>query len=303
VLHDAVPRLADAREALRAGDGSMYSQALLATIDAALAVQPKARPQTAAAFRAALTGQSVPAAVHHAAGVGGDSAGAPAVFQQTRSLHAGAAAASGHELAPTQRLPTAIDPALQHTTSVQHLDLTSQPRFSVDPHERPAGLARWTWAAQYAAVAIVALVLGTALASTDLFESTVIVRGRLFGGGGLYAADLARAAGQAGALFLVWLAAARTARHLRDAQSGYSACHPLVTASAIIFVLSCAYVVLWPVMRPLMTSNSIAVYRWAFVAAIMAAAVWLGVLLLRHAELLGDGLRQAVARLKRGITA
>ena len=76
-----------------------------------------------------------------------------------------------------------------------------------------------------------------------------------------------------------------------------------VAESLVIFVLSCAYVVLWPVMRPLMTSNSIAVYRWAFVAAIMAAAVWLGVLLLRHAELLGDGLRQAVARLKRGITA
>lgn len=80
-----------------------------------------------------------------------------------------------------------------------------------------------------------------------------------------------------------------------------SASHALVTASTLIVVLCCAYVILRPVMRPLMTGNTVAVYRWAFVAAIMAAAVWIGVLLLRHAELLSDAVRQAVVRVKRAI--
>ena len=129
----------------------------------------------------------------------------------------------------------------------------------------------------------------------------MIVRGRFFGGGGLTAADVARAAGQLAALLLLWLAAARTARHVRDAQGRFRACHSVVTAAALIVVLSSAYGVLWPVMRPLLTGSAIAVYRWVFIAAILSAAVWLGVLLMRHAELLSDGLRQCVERVKRSI--
>ena len=302
VLHDSVPKLLQARDGLRAADGSVYGEALLATIDAALALRPKARPQTADEFRAGLAGEWVPSVAQGKAGVQVDLSDAATVLQPTRLLHTSTGVPSD-DVAPPGRLRTVIDsPPLQVPTSAQHLDPTSPTSFVADSRAKRPHLAGCVWALQYAAVAIVALLLGTALASTDLFESTVIVRARLFGGGGLNAADLARAGGQSGALFLVWMAAARTTRYLRDAQSRFSACHSLVTASAIIFVLSCAYVVLWPVMRPLMSGNSIAVYRWAFVMAILTAAVWLGVLLLRHAELLGDGLRQAVAWFKSAIT-
>ena len=79
----------------------------------------------------------------------------------------------------------------------------------------------------------------------------------------------------------------------------FSACHAVLTAATLIAVLSCAYGLLLPVMQPLLTGNAIGMYRWTFVAAILSAAVWLGVLLMRHAELLSDGLRQGVERIKR----
>jgi serine/threonine protein kinase len=60
VLNDEMPKLFVVRDALRATDGSADSEALLATIDAALSVQPQARLQTAAAFRSSLYGEVVP---------------------------------------------------------------------------------------------------------------------------------------------------------------------------------------------------------------------------------------------------
>jgi len=60
MLHDELPSLLALGDELTAADGSHYSAAFLAAIDAALAVRPQARPQHAAAFRAALHGEPAP---------------------------------------------------------------------------------------------------------------------------------------------------------------------------------------------------------------------------------------------------
>ncbi|MBA2721583.1 MAG: protein kinase [Methylibium sp.] len=60
MLHDELPSLLALGDELTAADGSRYSAAFLGAIDAALAVRPQARPQHAAAFRAALHGEPAP---------------------------------------------------------------------------------------------------------------------------------------------------------------------------------------------------------------------------------------------------
>ncbi|HXD08197.1 MAG TPA: serine/threonine-protein kinase [Burkholderiaceae bacterium] len=57
VLHDEQQPLLAQRASLRSASGEPYSEALLATIDTALCVHPRKRPQDVAAFRALLDGQ------------------------------------------------------------------------------------------------------------------------------------------------------------------------------------------------------------------------------------------------------
>lgn len=259
VLNDEMPKLLAVRDAVRAANGSPYSEALLGTIDAALSVGPQARPQTAAAFRDSLNGVTTSAVAY----------------------------------APTQ--PMRPGEPLVHAFSDDKP--TTSTRHPVNSRAGDALIRRWAWALQYLAVAIVALGLGAALASMELFETTAVVRRRLT------AADLVHAAGQAGALVILWLAAQRGAAQLRESVGVIAQCHRLVTAMALVIVLSCAYGALLPVLRPFMNGTFLALYKWVFVGAIMVAAGWLAVMLLRHADLLSELVRQFAARARRAITA
>jgi len=287
VLNDEMPKLFAVRDALRATDGSAYSEALLATIDAALSVQPQARPQTAAAFRGSLYGEVLTKTATGGIPTCAEQhlTASTVAYAQTQPMELGAHP-SRDAAAPSQ--PDIVIPDREPTTPTRH---------PVDSRAGPAFLHRWAWALQYLAVAIVALGLGATLASMELFETTVVVRRRLA------AADLVRAAGQAGALVILWLAAQRGATQLRESVGVVAQWHRLVTAMAIVVVLSCAYGVLLPVLRPFMNGALLALYQWLFVGGIMVAAVWLAVMLLRHAELLSDSVRQLAAHVRRAIAA
>lgn len=89
MLHDELPSLAALGDELVAADGSHYNAAFLAAIDAALAVRPEARPQHAAAFRAAMRGEPPPVA-------------AELIVPTAARPHSNVVLAAGRAFAPTE---------------------------------------------------------------------------------------------------------------------------------------------------------------------------------------------------------
>lgn len=141
MLEDDLPALGPAQAHLRAHDGSSYSERLLACIDAALSVQPQARPQSVTAFRAALgDGPAIPQ----------DRAGPPADYPKTVAWQGTATAGTPHAV-PGQAAGQA----------------------------GPGPGRDWWWTLQYVAVALFIVGLTWMLAGTTLFESAVIVRRQL----------------------------------------------------------------------------------------------------------------------------
>jgi serine/threonine protein kinase len=296
VLNDEMPKLLAVRDALRAANGSPYSEALLATIDAALSVGPQARPQTAAAFRDSLNGEGLSKTATGAIPTE-HIATSTVAYAPTQPMELGEALAPGDGAAKTSHHPRNASAPPPPDIDFSDDKPAASTRHPVNSRPGEALIRRWAWALQYLAVAIVALGLGAALASMELFESTAVVRRRLT------AADLVLAAGQAGALFILWLAAQRCAAQLRESVGVVAQCHRLVTATALVVVLSCAYGTLLPVLRPFMNGTFLALYKWVFVGTITAATVWLALMLLRDAELLSDLVRQLAAHARRVLTA
>lgn len=313
MLDDDLRALTPKQASLRAKDGSAYSAALLGCIDAALSVHPHARPQSVAAFRAALNGESSSARgalTSHpdypktiAVGPRQDlrpgtvePAGGAAVHPSAKPIDQTAAV-------QTHILPTipidrdngrpARDTSLSHAAGDPAPDAAAALPVQTG-FPRTVG---WSWMLQYLAVGLLIVGLTTVLASMDLFENAVIVRRRLT------ASDLVLALGNGAGLVLAWLAARRAAAQLRQEGAIAAQLHRLVIPLAALVILPCAYGTLMPALRPFLSRSLQTMCMWAFVACIVLSAVWLFALLFERAEVLGELARHGVLRAQRALQA
>jgi len=139
---------------------------------------------------------------------------------------------------------------------------------------------RWAWLLQYAVAFVLAVVLGAIFASSSLFQHTTLGTDRLT------AANVARALGDAAALMILWFAAARAARALADDGSWRSLARATLLPLATLVVLGIGYGVPLFVLGPFLTPDAMMAYRWLFVLAIIATALWLAIAASRRAPVL-----------------
>ncbi|GAC1529638.1 MAG: hypothetical protein NVS2B4_08090 [Ramlibacter sp.] len=128
---------------------------------------------------------------------------------------------------------------------------------------------RWTWLARYAIVVVVALVLGAALGSMDLFKATRLA------GKGLTASSLARFLGFGGALVVLWLAAYRATPMVREHGVRWRLVEVTLLPLATLIVIASGYSVLLLVVGSLMDATLRQIYNWVFIGTILGSAAWL----------------------------
>ena len=141
----------------------------------------------------------------------------------------------------------------------------------------------WTWIVRYAIACCLALVLAAVLGGSQLFQNARVTPN------GPSAADLVRFFGEGAALVLLWLAADRAARSLPEDGRERS--------------VALAYPVPLLLLHPVMTDTAMMGYRWLFVLAITAAAVWLVLTVSRDAEALSPALSRLAARFRASAAA
>ncbi len=128
---------------------------------------------------------------------------------------------------------------------------------------------RWNWLARHAIVVIVAVALGAALGSMDLFKTT-----RVFNKG-LSASSLAGLVGYGGALVVLWLAAYRATPLIREQGPRWRLLEVTVLPLATLIVVASAYGVLLLVLGALLAPTLRQIYNWLFIAGIIGSAAWL----------------------------
>jgi hypothetical protein len=139
---------------------------------------------------------------------------------------------------------------------------------------------RWAWLLRYAVACVVVLLLSAILARSRLFQATTI------GARGLTAGEIVRFLGDATALTLVWLAAARAARSLPDDRSWRSLLHHTLVPVATLVVLGVGYGVPLFVLHPFLGPAGMMAYNWLFVVALVGTAVWLVIAAYHNADAL-----------------
>ncbi len=138
----------------------------------------------------------------------------------------------------------------------------------------------WGWIGPYLIVIILAMMVGPLLATLPLFTHTFIQPLRM------NAAQAVRLIADGLCLLMIWLAAARSRRDLRDNGKGQTFIRAVLFPSAfllIILVASRAYdahgiPVLGPPTQPL--------YNWLLTGGLLGSATWLTFAWVRHAEAL-----------------
>jgi hypothetical protein len=230
-----------------------HSARFLRAIDWTLGLRPHERPQDVAALRAALDG------------------GAAAPAPRLRVV-------STRDIAERPAQPDIEQDGPVPTTLVMQTHAPTQPIGVQDASLRRA-VAEWLWLLRYCGLALLALGLGRAIGSMELFEGTVLVRRQL------NAAHLVRFMGEAGALVIIALASVRATAQLRQRDTAAWQ-HRLVAPLALLVATPCAYAALLPVARPFMSEAVRGFYNWSFVLGTFAAAGWLGNLLFVHADTL-----------------
>ena len=246
--------LHDELQPLSSGGLPGHSASFLRAIDWTLGLRPHERPQDVAALRAALDG-----------GVA-----SPAPRLRVVSARAIAEQPARPDIELGGPVPT---------TLVMQTSAPTQP-IGVPAASARRAVAEWFWLLRYFGLALLAVGLGRAIGSMELFDGTVLVRRQLS------AAHLVRFMGEAGALVIMALAGVRATAQLRQRESGAAWQHRLVAPLALLLATPCAYAALLPVARPFMSESLHGFYNWAFVLGMLAAAGWLGKLLFVHADTL-----------------
>ena len=141
-------------------------------------------------------------------------------------------------------------------------------------------MERWAWAIQYGVAILVVLVLTVLLGNSHLFQSAPLGRSDLS------ASTLVRFFGDSAALILVWFMARRATRELRDRGGWQALLRAIAVPLATLMILLIGYGVPLFVLGPMLNDAGLAAYHWLFVVAVMAAALWLALVVYEHAPLL-----------------
>lgn len=138
---------------------------------------------------------------------------------------------------------------------------------------------RWAWVAQYSVAFIVTLLFTMILAGSQLFAATPL-------GVGLTASHFVEFLGYTTALALLWFGAQRTAETLEEDGGAKTFLKRTLVPLATLVVLGVGYGVPLLLLGPVLSPAALTAYRWLFVFAIIAAAVWVGVSAYTHAVVL-----------------
>ena len=144
----------------------------------------------------------------------------------------------------------------------------------------------WNWVVQYSIAMILAVLLGTLLASFPLFRESALGHTRI------RASNLVQFLGYGGALLLFWFAGRRASSQLQEDKKGLSTLHYVIMPLVSLVVLSGAYEVLLQVVGPFLGKTGKSIYNWLFIVGLASSALWLTVTWLRHSESLVATIRR-----------
>jgi len=126
----------------------------------------------------------------------------------------------------------------------------------------------WNWVGRYVAVIVVALVLGAAIGSMELFFKTTVF------GGKLTAAQLVHFLGYGTALAALWMLGQRSTLALQQQNGRWSFLQHLILPVGTLIVICSAYSVILLILRHLLNAEMINIYNWVFIVGIVACATW-----------------------------
>ena len=141
-------------------------------------------------------------------------------------------------------------------------------------------MERWVWSIQYGVGVVVVLALTALLGNSHLFHSAPLGRSDLS------ASSLIRFLGDGAALMLLWFMARRATRELRDDSGWQALLRAIAVPFATLMILLVGYGVPLFVLGPMLNDAGLAAYHWLFVIAVIAAALWLALVVYEHAPLL-----------------
>jgi hypothetical protein len=128
---------------------------------------------------------------------------------------------------------------------------------------------RWAWAVRYIGVIVLAIALGAAFGSMELFKTTKV------GKSGLNAARIVEFLSYGGALFIFWTLARHAAGILQRDGGRWKLVGDVLVPLATLIVVASGQAVLLLVVGPFMSRTALGIYNWLFIAAIIASAAWL----------------------------
>jgi len=149
----------------------------------------------------------------------------------------------------------------------------------------------WNWVGRYFAVIVVALALGSAIGSMELFAKTSIVSGKLT------AALLVRFLGYGTALAALWMLGQRSTIALQQFGGRWSFLRHLILPVVTLVVVSSAYSVTLLILKPMLEAALLNIYNWVFIVAILACAIWVVMAVLGQSASLTKAFTSAAERL------
>ncbi len=149
----------------------------------------------------------------------------------------------------------------------------------------------WSWVGRYVAVIAVALALGSAIGSMELFAKTSVASGKLT------ASLLVRFLGYGTSLAALWMLGQRSTIALQQHSGRWSFLQHLILPGVTLIVVSSAYSVTLLILRPLLDAALLNIYNWVFIVAILACAIWVVMAVLGQSASLTKAFTSAAERL------
>ena len=143
---------------------------------------------------------------------------------------------------------------------------------------------------RYVAVILVALILGAAIGSMELFAKTSVFSGKLT------AAHLVRFLGYGTALAAFWLLGQHSTIALQQRGGRWSFVQNLILPTVTLIVVSAAYSVALLILRPMLDAALLNIYNWIFIVAILACAAWVVMAVLGQSASLTEVFTSAAKR-------
>lgn len=147
------------------------------------------------------------------------------------------------------------------------------------------------WVGRYVAVIAVALILGSAIGSMELFAKTSIISSKLT------AAHLVRFLGFGTALAALWMLGQRATIALQQHGGHWSFVQHLILPVVTLIVVASAYSVTLLILKPLLDATMLNIYNWVFIVAILACAIWVVMAVLGQSASLTKAFTSAAERL------